>query len=274
MSVDTAGDDAAGESVGPPSTGGGWKRWLPLLALALLMAAAFASGLHRYLSLDALVEQRRSLQAFIERQPVVALLSYAGVYVGTTALSLPGAGLLSVAGGFLFGIPTGWLAAAVSASLGAMLFFLATRTTLGDAVRERAGPRLAGLAEGFRADSASYLLALRLAPIIPFWLVNLAASVFGVRLRTFAWTTFVGVLPGSFAFALAGQGLDGVIDTQARAAAACVAAGRTACASTLSLRDLVTTELLLALAAIAAAALIPVLVKRFQAVRRARTAQT
>jgi uncharacterized membrane protein YdjX (TVP38/TMEM64 family) len=170
---------------------------------------------------------------------------------------------LTVFGGFLFGWLVGGIAAAVAASIGATIVFLIARTSVGDVLLRRAGPRLKRLAEGFREDALSYLLFLRLVPVFPFWLVNLAPAFLGVPLKTFVLGTSIGVVPNTFAFAFAGAGLDSVIDAQKAAKQACIAAGRSDCYMHLDLHALVTPKLLIALGMLGALALIPVLVRRY-----------
>ena len=121
-------------------------------------------------------------------------------------------------------------------------------------------------------DAASYLLFLRLVPAFPFWLVNLAPALLGVPLRTFVWTTAVGIIPGTFAYSFAGAGLDSIAAAQKQAFLACVATGATDCKAHIYLHQLVTKELVLAFAALGVVALIPVVIKRWRARRTAGAA--
>ena len=128
------------------------------------------------------------------------------------ALSVPGGAILTIAGGFLFGIVPGTLLVLVGATVGATIVFLIARTALGDALRAKAGPRIRRMEEGFRRDALSYLLVLRLIPIFPFWLVNIVPAFLGVPLRTYVLGTFVGIIPGGFVYASVGNGLGAVFD--------------------------------------------------------------
>jgi uncharacterized membrane protein YdjX (TVP38/TMEM64 family) len=184
------------------------------------------------------------------------------LYVVVVALSVPGAVFLTVFGGFLFGWFMGGVATVIAATVGAVVVFLVARTSVGDALVARAGPRLKCLAEGFRDDAFSYLLFLRLVPVFPFWLVNLAPAFVGVPLRTFAVATALGIIPGTFAFAFAGAGLDSVIMGQKAAQQACTAAGGTDCFVNIDLHALVTSKLLVALVVLGLVSLIPVIVRR------------
>ena len=188
------------------------QRWLPLLGLLALALAVYASGLHRQLSIATLQTQREALQAFVADHPLSAPLAFILTYTAATTLSLPGAVLLTLTAGFLFGTWLGGLWSVLGATAGAVAVFLVARTAVGSALHDRAGPWLQRMEAGFREDAFSYLLVLRLIPLFPFWLVNLVPAVLGVPLATYAIATFVGIIPGAFVFAGAGSGLGVVLD--------------------------------------------------------------
>jgi uncharacterized membrane protein YdjX (TVP38/TMEM64 family) len=256
------GDVAAGRS-GAGSAGGSRRRILPILILVLAGATAFATGVHRYLTLESIVIHRQMLQEFVAAHRSSALLLYMLVYVGAVTLSIPGAAFLTITGGFLFGWLIGGAAAAVSGTIGATFVFLIARTSLGDVLIRRAGAGVRRLAAGFREDAFSYLLFLRFLPIVPFWLTNLASALFGVPLRTFLLATQIGVIPGTYAFAVAGSGLDSVIEAQHGAQRACLEAGGVDCGFELKLRYLITPPIVAAFLALGLLSLVPVIVKRF-----------
>jgi uncharacterized membrane protein YdjX (TVP38/TMEM64 family) len=185
----------------------GFARWAPLAAVGLALAAFYLLGLHRYLTLDALRRYQGALAAFSAENGFAAAAAYLAVYVATVALSVPGASVLTVAGGFMFGCVGGTALALAAATLGATAIFLVARTSLGAFLAERAGPRLRRLREGFARNGFSYLLFLRLVPLFPFWLVNLAAALFGVRLLPYVAATAIGILPGTFVLSYFGEGL-------------------------------------------------------------------
>jgi uncharacterized membrane protein YdjX (TVP38/TMEM64 family) len=241
-----------------------WTRYLPLVALALAMIVVFATGGHRLLSFETILNYRDRLQALVQEHGPLSVVAYAAVYVTAVALSVPGAVFLTILGGFLFGWLFGGVVAALSATLGAILVFLIARTSIGDILVRKAGPRLAKLADGFRRDAFSYLLFLRLLPIMPFWLTNLASALFGVRPQTFALATMIGILPATFTFAIAGAGLDSVIAAQKAAYKACKASGQAGCAFDLSVWTILTPQILAAFAALGVMALVPILVKRWR----------
>ena len=253
------------QKAGTSRPGPGWRRFAPIACLVALSGALIASGVHRYLSFEFLLSSRRLLAAAINAHGAVAAGVYGLTYVALVALSLPGATILTIAGGFLFGGALGGSMAALAATAGAILVFLAARCSLGATLRAMAGPRLESVRRGFEQDAAAYMLFLRLTPAFPFFLVNLAPAILGVDLWTFAWTTMLGVLPATFAFAYAGAGLDSVAAAQTRAFEACIASGANDCRAHIYLGQLVTHELLLSLAGVGVVALIPVAIRRWRA---------
>jgi uncharacterized membrane protein YdjX (TVP38/TMEM64 family) len=249
-----------------------WLRRLwPLIALLGAMVFVFAMGWHRYLTIAALGENRDSLRAFIEAHKLFSLAAFVALYAVAVALSVPGGAVLTIAGGFLFGWLLGGAAAVVAATIGATALFLIARSTLGTLLAARAGPWLSRFRQGFQEDAFSYLLFLRLVPIFPFWLVNLAPGLLGVGLTTYVITTFLGIIPGTFAFALAGSGLDSVIAAQQASYQSCLAKagpeGPESCSYSLEPGALLTKELIVGLVALGLVALVPVAVKW---IRRAR----
>jgi uncharacterized membrane protein YdjX (TVP38/TMEM64 family) len=218
--------------------------------------------------LQRLVESRDALRASIEGHTVLAILAFMAVYAATVALSLPGAAVLTVTGGFLFGWFWGGVASMVAATVGAVIVFLIARSALGEPLAARAGPWLSKLRQGFQEDGFSYLLFLRLVPIFPFWLVNLAPALLGVGLGTYVLATVFGIIPGSFAYSIAGKGLDSVIVAQQAAHQSCLAKmgsdAEELCPYVLEPGVLVTPGLVAGLVALGLVALIPIAVKRLR----------
>lgn len=188
------------------------SRLWPLAVLATGTALFFVLGLHRYVSFEVLRQSRGALLDWVEAYPVAAPLIYMAAYIAMTAFSLPGALLLTLTGGFLFGTVLGGTYTVIGATLGAVALFLAARTALGDMLRAKAGGALAKLEAGFRKDAFNYLLVLRLIPIFPFFVVNLAAAFLGTTLPVFVAATAVGIVPGTFIYASVGNGLGAVFD--------------------------------------------------------------
>jgi len=243
-------------------------RLVPLAVLLAAIALVYGLGLQNYLTLEQLTENRDALKAFISENFLTALLIYAGIYIAVVALSLPGGALMTVSGGFLFGWIVGGLASVIAATIGATVIFLIAKTSLGEPLAARAGPWLGKLRAGFQENALNYLLFLRLVPVFPFWLVNLAPAVLGVPLGTYLIGTFAGIIPGTFAFAFAGVGLDSVIEAQQSSYENCLAEhageGASPCEFALDPSALVTPQLLIAFAALGVVALIPVVLKKFR----------
>lgn len=238
--------------------------WLAVAAIAGLMAAFYAFGGHRLISFESLLTHLATLTAFVDRHLAAALALYMLLYAGAVALSFPGAVVLTLAGGLLFGTLAGGTATVIAATLGGAAVFIIARSSVGAALAQRAGPFLSRLREGFAGDAFHYLLFLRLVPAFPFWLVNLAPALLDVPLRTFVTATALGIVPGTFAFAAIGAGARAAIGAQAEALAACRAGGRTDCVVQFDLAALVSPQLLFGLAALGLVALMPALWRRFK----------
>jgi uncharacterized membrane protein YdjX (TVP38/TMEM64 family) len=225
------------------------RRLIPLGLLVVAGIAFILAGGHKYLSFVALSENRDWLCSLVKSSGIVAALLYVAVYGLLVALSVPGAAVLTIAGGFLFGTWLGALCAVIGATLGATMIFVAARAGLGG-LAQRAGRFIGKLEAGFRADAFNYLLVLRLVPIFPFWLVNLVPALVGVRLPTYVLATFLGIIPGTFVYASIGNGLGDVVEEP-------------------DLRILFKPSLLVPIVGLALLALIPVGYKRWRAKKAA-----
>ncbi len=244
---------------------GGMRRWLPLVVLGMAMALVFGMGWHKLLTFEALALQRDGLRTFVSSHFMLAILVFAALYVAAVVLALPGAGVLSIAGGLLFGV---WVAApliVVCATTGATILYMIATTSLGAVLRERAGPWLDRLRQGFEKEGLSYMLFLRLVPF-PFFIVNLVPALLGVPLRIFVVGTFLGIIPGTFAFAYLGDTLDRIIVDAKTAHDACVASkGAAHCHLTIELSLLPIKQILIALSLIGLVSLIPPVLKKWRA---------
>jgi len=175
--------------------------------IALAIGAFFYFDLGHFLSLTALKENRDNLLAFTEANFVAAVGIFVVAYATVTGLSLPGAAILTLAGGFLFGAAFGTLFVNVGATTGATLAFLTARYLLRDTVEQKFGKWLGPFQEGFAKNSFSYLLTLRLIPLFPFFVVNLVSGLTRVNVGTYVAATALGIVPGSFVYAYAGRQL-------------------------------------------------------------------
>jgi uncharacterized membrane protein YdjX (TVP38/TMEM64 family) len=192
------------------------RRLVPLLLLAAATVLVFATGLHRYLSMDVLSEHYRELRAWAAAHPVVAPLAFGVVYAAGVAVSIPGASVMTLAGGLMFGLVLGTAVAVAAATLGATLVFLIAKTAVGEPLRRRARGRIKRMEDGFQEDALSYLLVLRLVPIFPFWLVNIVPAFLGMRLVTYVAGTFLGILPGTAVIVSVGNGLGEILEAGER----------------------------------------------------------
>jgi len=183
------------------------KKLLIAVALLLVIVLFFWLDLGRFLTLDALKENRQALLAYYAGHVAVTVAAFMAIYIIQTALSLPGAAIMSLAAGAIFGPWWGTLYAMIAATIGATCAFLVTRYLLHDAVTHKFGTRLEGLNRELEQRGFNYLLFLRLVPIFPFFLINLAAGLTRLPLRTFVLGTAIGIIPGGFVYVNAGASL-------------------------------------------------------------------
>lgn len=226
-------------------------RLLPLAVLVVAAIVVFGFDLHRHLTFEVLRDNRAELLAWINGHFVVATAAFVAVYAAGVIFVPPSGSAMTVAGGFLFGAIAGASCVVVGATIGATLLFLVAKLSLGDFLRERAGPGIRKMEAGFRENELSYMLVLRLVPLFPFWLVNLAPAFLGVRLRTFVIGTFLGIIPGTVVYSIFGAGLGSVFDSNKE----------------ISLKGVVTPEILAGLIGLALLSLVPVVYKRYRARR-------
>ena len=182
-------------------------RLLSLLILMGLVAAFFIFDLQRFLTLESLKAQQAAIDAYRNAHPWLAALWYGLIYIAVTALSLPGAAVLTLAGGAVFGLLWGTVIVSFASSIGATLAFLVARFVLRDWVRRHFGDRLRAIDEGIRRDGPFYLFTLRLVPVFPFFVINLAMGLTAMPVRTFYWVSQVGMLPGTVVYVNAGTQL-------------------------------------------------------------------
>ena len=226
----------------------GDRKWLKLLILALFLGAIgafFALGGQQYLSLDTVKSNRDALLDFTRDHRLAMIGAAFLIYTVAVACSLPGALVLSLTCGFLFGRWVGSLVIVAAATLGATLVFLAARYLIADWARSRMGALGQKINEGFSENAFNYMLFLRLVPAFPFFLVNLAPAFTNIKLSTYVLATAIGIIPGTFVFANLGETL-GTID---------------------SLSGLVSKETLAAFALLGVLALVPIVIKKLKSKR-------
>jgi len=243
-----AGGEKAEAKKAAATTGAGSGTWIKFAIAAVFIGAIvafFALGGQKYLNLQTIQANRDALLAFTDAHFVAAMAIALGVYVAATAFSLPGALLLSLTMGFIFGRWVGTALVVVAATIGATTAFLAARYLFADWARKRMGDLGEKINAGFTDNAFNYMLFLRLVPLFPFFLVNIAPAMTSISLRTFVLATLIGILPGSFVFVNLGETL-GQID---------------------SLKGLVSWEVIGAFALLGVFALIPILLKKFKSKR-------
>ncbi|PIV33334.1 MAG: TVP38/TMEM64 family protein [Lysobacterales bacterium CG02_land_8_20_14_3_00_62_12] len=182
-------------------------RWLILLLLIGVIFTLWQSGLLRELNLTELQSRRLELRAWTLAHPGLAAAEFFALYVLITASSLPGAAILTLAAGAMFGLLEGSLLASFASSVGASLAFLSSRFLLRDGLRSRYGERIKHFDAGIEKDCAYYLLSMRLVPAIPFFLVNLLSGLTPMKLGKFYLVSQIGMLPGTLVFVYAGTQL-------------------------------------------------------------------
>ena len=181
-----------------------------VLAIIAVVVAFFAFDFGHYLTLANLKSQQAALDASVAASPIVSALVFGLIYVAVAALSLPGAVILTLAGGALFGLGWGLLLVSFASSIGATLAFLISRTLLRDAVLRRFGSNLRAINDGVEKDGAFYLFGLRLVPVFPFFVINLVMGLTPIKAPTFYWVSQLGMLPGTAVFVNAGTQLAGI----------------------------------------------------------------
>jgi uncharacterized membrane protein YdjX (TVP38/TMEM64 family) len=246
---------------------GALRRYAPLIAVAAATALIFAMGWHKYLSFKTVGLNYELLTGYIAKNLVLALAVYILAYVVVVALSLPGALVMTLSGGLLFGWQLGAPAAVIGATIGATALFLVAKSSFGESLVRQAGPWMSKLQVGFKDDAFNYLLFLRLVPAFPFVVVNLASALLGVPLRTYVTATLLGIIPGTTAYSIAGAGLASVVQGQNAVYKECLAklapGSGQVCDYKIDTSQLVTKELVFAFIALGLVALIPIAVKKW-----------
>lgn len=230
-----------------------WRRFLPLAALALALVLAYFFRLQDLISIETLRNQRAFIDSFIAENFIAAILIYVVAYALGICTSLPLSIPLTLAGGYAFGVWPGLASSWCGAMLGALAVFLAARTALGDVLRRHASPWLKGFEAGFQQNALNYLIALRLTPVTPFWIVNLAAPLLEVRLRDYLIGTAIGIIPIWFVIVSVGAALHDAFE-----------AGVALDPGTALRNALLSPSVLAALAGIFILVLAPVLIRRLR----------
>lgn len=218
------------------------KKYAPLAIILSLFVGVWASGVLDFLTLDSIKEHRFELLQSVENNPVLSALIFSIAYIATVALSLPIASLLTLLGGFLFGVALGATLIVFSASIGASIIFLVAKTAVGESLRKKAGPFYNKVADNMQENGFQYMLFMRLVPVVPFFIANILPALFNIKLRDFFITTLFGIIPGTVVYTNIGREL-GTIET---------------------LGDLVAPQTLMAFALLGVLSLTPAIIKFFK----------
>ena len=218
------------------------KRLILLVIVAAVIIALRFTGIGEKLTLETLQSNAEKLKQFSNQNYILSVLTYILVYITVTGFSLPGAAVLTLTGGFLYKTLIAAVYVNIAATAGATVAFLFARYLAGQLIQQKYGDKLARFNEELDRNGARYLLTLRLIPIFPFFLINVFAGLTAIPLRTFLWTTSLGIFPGSLVYAYAGQQLGQIK----------------------AIEDIFSAQVLLAFLLLAAFALLPVIFKKLK----------
>lgn len=218
------------------------KKFTFVFIAILAMLAFWFSGIADHFTIDNFLIHKDQLQEYVSVYYIQSILLYMVLYIVVVALSLPLASFITLTGGFLFGLVVGTVIVTVSATLGATIIFFIAKSSVGETLRDKAGKLYARIEKDMNDNAVGYLLFLRLVPLFPFFLVNIAPALFNIKTRTYMWTTFIGILPGTAVFVNVGQSLGQVKNPT----------------------DLISSEIIAAIALLGLFALIPTLYKKFK----------
>lgn len=189
-----------------------FKKYIPLFIILVLSITAWMLGIQKYLNIETLKENQRTLESYIHDHQIISVFIFIGTYTLLVSLSIPGAFFMTILGGFFFGQALGTTATVISATIGATILFLSARLASKDLLEKKGGHWVKKMQDGFQEDAFSYLITLRLIPLFPFVAINLVASLLQISLVTFFFGTLIGIIPGSFVYTSMGVALHEVIN--------------------------------------------------------------
>ncbi|API86365.1 TVP38/TMEM64 family protein [Francisella uliginis] len=190
-----------------------FKRYIPILVLILGLVIFISLNGQKYLSLAAVKQHYQDLVAWTHSYFWLSSLVFVLAYILIVAFSLPGgATVMTLLGGFLFGLVVGTIWVVIGATIGACLIFLAVKTAFGEVLKSKAKGSIEKLRKGFEDNAFNYLLTLRLIPLFPFFAINIACGAIDISLSTFFWATLLGIIPGSLIYSWVGTGLGFVLN--------------------------------------------------------------
>lgn len=183
-----------------------WIKLWPLYVIGAGLAFAISQGWHTQLTPEALGQNAVYLDNLVKENFLLVLLAFIGIYIAATAFMVP-ASALTIGGGFLFGTAIGAPATVTGATIGALILFLAAKSSIGETLKSIAGPFIGKMEKGFNENALSYLFTLRLIPVVPFAVANIAPAVLGAKFKDYFLSTALGIIPGTVAYSLIGNGL-------------------------------------------------------------------
>lgn len=225
------------------------KRFIPLIIILAIITAAIQLNVLHYLNFVTLKQYNQQLTMYVHEHFWLAILIFCTSYIVVVMTSIPGASIFSLLGGFLFGSVIGTLFVVTAATIGATLLVIAVQLAFGDSVAAKIGNKVKFMENNLKHNAFYYLLSLRFLPIIPFWLVNLAAGIFNIKLRDFILATFIGIIPGTFVYVNIGASLTSVFAQNS---------------DEFKLSALISPQILIALTLLGVISFIPVIIKSFK----------
>lgn len=221
-------------------------RVIPLLLIVILFFIAYKLQLTDHLNFANLKKHYLQLANYVDLHFGLSVFIFCLIYILVVVTSIPGATILSLLGGFLFGSILGTVLAITCATIGATLLFLAVKIALGEIVSNKIGNQVRFFKKNLEANSLYYLLSLRLLPIFPFFLINLACGIVNISLRNFVIATFFGIIPGTFVYVNIGSSLNSVFEQSS---------------NTFQISSLISPQIIIALVLVGILSLIPVIIK-------------
>jgi uncharacterized membrane protein YdjX (TVP38/TMEM64 family) len=187
-------------------------RFLPIIVIGILIIIAIKSGLTHYLNYVSLKKYHLQLTTYVNQHFSLTLALFCLAYILIVVTSIPGATVLTLVGGLLFGSILGTTVVVISATIGATLLMIAIKLAFGEIVTRRIGARVKFMENNFKQNAFFYLLSMRFLPLVPFFILNLAAGIFNMQISTFFIATLIGIIPGSFVYVNIGANLNNVFN--------------------------------------------------------------
>lgn len=221
---------------------------LPLALILVLILIFYFSGLYHLFTFETIQQEHLKWKSYVQLHPLLSALYFMGIYIVSVLLIIPDATILALIGGFLFPMPLAIAYVCISETIGGTLFYLSARLAFSETLGKKKRKLLSGMERKFQEDQVSYLLFLRFSHLLPFWVINLGAGIFRVKIKTFIWTTLIGVLPLTYFLVEGGASLSMYLETHTH----------------FTLKNIFTTELKISLIALGCIALLPIAYKKLK----------